>query len=51
MIDREYIFTLPATKKDLPQGGSLFLVPIRPLLFSLSLREVHFSGCEGVHAR
>lgn len=50
MIDREYIFTLLPTKKDLPQG-EVFLVPIRLLLFSLSLREVHFSGCEGVHAR
>lgn len=51
MIDREYILHFLCTKKDLPQGEVFFLVPIRLLPFSLSLREVHFSGCEGVHAR
>ena len=45
-----YLHSPPHQKRP-PPGGSLFLVPIRPLLFSLSLREVHFSGCEDVHAR
>lgn len=33
MIDREYIFTLLATKKDLPQGGKSFFSAYQAFAF------------------